>query len=61
MVGWIEVWVSGISGRDVYIVDMEFFLSGEVQLDVLDLCVSGVYWGWSFIVGEDYVTSDVGD
>ena len=30
-------------------------------MDILDLGVSGIYCGWGFIVGEHYITFDVGN
>ena len=53
--------ISRISGWNVYIIDIEFFLSGEVHLDILDFGISRVDCSWDFIVGKNYVAFNVGD
>ena len=61
LVRWVEVGVSGISGWDVYIVKSQFFLSREVDKNILNFGISGVDICWNLVVRENYITFYVGD
>ena len=60
MVRGVEVMVSAVSGGDIDVVYIQFFLSGMVNLEILNLGVS-VYCGWNFIIRKDYVAVYVSD
>ena len=61
LVCWVEVGVSGISGWDVYIVKSQFFLSREVDKNILNFCISGVDICWNLVMRENYIAFNVGE